>query len=121
MLEMIRTRIKQKSGKKEVDNMAKTVLTKPEVTVDFPQKNEAVTSPCYTIRITAKEATRVEVSIDDSPWQPCRCSVGHWWHDWSGYMPGSHQIQARGYSDGGRVVTSLPRRFIARRNTANNN
>jgi hypothetical protein len=83
-----------------------------EITVDYPQERERVTSPDYTFRIEAKEASRVEISIDDNVWQPCRPADGYWWYDWSGYMSGKHQAVAKMQpQNDGQKVTSSARRF----------
>ncbi|MCX5795994.1 MAG: hypothetical protein NTY77_10905 [Elusimicrobia bacterium] len=66
-----------------------------DITVDYPQERVCVTSRDYTFRIWARAAGRVEISIDDNVWQPCRQADGFWWYDWSGYMPGRHQAVAR--------------------------
>jgi len=66
-----------------------------EITVDYPQDKEVVTSPDYTFRIEAREASRVEISIDSNDWQACRQAEGYWWYDWSGYMSGQHQATTR--------------------------
>ena len=65
------------------------------ITVDYPQERENVISRDYTFRIAAKSAGRVEISIDDNVWQPCRQAEGYWWYDWSGYMSGQHQAVTR--------------------------
>ena len=92
--------------------MAATTLTETRATVDYPQAGEVVTSPDYTIRISAIEATKVEVFIDEGSWQPCRFSAGYWWYDWSGYLPGKHQIKAQAHKEDGQIVTSRPRQLM---------
>lgn len=81
--------------------------------VDYPQQDEIVRCPEYTVRVGApNEQTSVDVSIDGGPWRACRPSHGYWWHDWSGYGRGEHELIARARcSDGLRV--SPPRRFKA--------
>jgi len=82
------------------------------ITVDYPQERERVIGPDYTFRIEAKSAGRVEISIDDNVWQPCRQADGYWWYDWSGYMPGKHQAVARIQpQNNGRKSTSRTTRF----------
>jgi hypothetical protein len=73
----------------------KEMVVAPEITVDYPQERELVTSSGYTFRVAARAASRVEVAIDDSAWQPCRQADGYWWYDWSDYMSGKHQVIAR--------------------------
>ena len=79
--------------------------------VDYPQEEEVVSHPSYTIRIGAPEAARVEVSLDDGPWQECRPSAGYWWYDWSGYLPGRHQARAQAHAQDGQILVSPPRQF----------
>ena len=66
-----------------------------EITVDFPQERAWVISPEFTFRISAPAKSRVEVSIDDGEWRPCRQDGAYWWYDWAGYMSGKHQAVAR--------------------------
>lgn len=64
--------------------------------LDFPQPDETVVSPTYTLRFTVPENTPyVEVSVNDGAWQPCRFAVGHWWFDWADYSAGKHTVRAR--------------------------
>ena len=65
------------------------------VGVDFPQLGEILTSPQYAIRISTSATEGVELSVDGKEWQPCRESVGFWWHDWSGFGAGVHTVVAR--------------------------
>lgn len=60
-----------------------------EITVDYPQERERVISPDYTFRVAARAASRVEISIDQNEWRPCRQAEGYWWYDWSGYVSGN--------------------------------
>lgn len=66
-----------------------------EVLVNYPQQKECITSSEYTFRIEAGPAGRVEISIDNKEWQPCRHTGDYWWYDWSGYLPGKHMAAAR--------------------------
>ena len=86
---------------------------KRTVVIDYPQEGEIVTSFAYTIRIGAMPTDRVEISIDDKEWKPCRPNVGYWWYDWSGYNAGPHVLRARIPGAGGQAVRSKPRRFTA--------
>jgi hypothetical protein len=64
--------------------------------IDHPQEDERISAPAYTFRIKAPlNAERVEVSVDGSSWSLCRYTSGYWWHDWSGYGSGEHEIVAR--------------------------
>jgi len=79
------------------------------VAVDYPQQGEKITAPCYTFRVgAAGDPERVEISIDQGPWQPCRHSAGYWWYDWSGYAGGRYQAVAKAWAKDGRVVTCEP-------------
>jgi hypothetical protein len=84
------------------------------VVIDYPQRNERVCSESYTIRVSAPAdpaaGDRVEVSIDDAPFVPCRYAAGHWWYDWTGYAPKEHQVVAR-MSAGGKTAKAA-RRFV---------
>ena len=65
------------------------------VVLDHPQQGEKIASPDYTLRVgTVGDVERVEISIDQGPWLPCRYSVGYWWHDWTGY-PAGRTVPAR--------------------------
>lgn len=75
-----------------------------DLTIDFPQEGEVITSSHYTIRISATEASDVEVSINEGPWQACRESAGYWWFDWSSYESGPHEIMARGVDREGDLI-----------------
>jgi hypothetical protein len=96
-----------------VASPAKKPATKT-IAIDYPQRNERVTSASYTFRITApadpQRGERVEVSIDDSAFLPCRFSAGHWWYDWTGYAPREHQVVAR--MTAGSKVSKAVRRFV---------
>lgn len=86
------------------------VMNRELITVDYPEADERIGSSHYTIRLGLHaDANRVEVSIDDSDWQPCRQAVGYWWYDWSGYQPGSHEIVARVHLRDGHTFTTSPR------------
>jgi hypothetical protein len=83
-----------------------------EIALDYPQERESVISPEYTFRVAARAATRVEISIDDGAWRPCRPAEGYWWYDWSGYMSGRHQAVARIQpQNDGQKATSRTCRF----------
>ncbi len=94
------------------------------VAVDYPQQGEKITAPCYTFRVGATgDPERVEISIEQGPWQSCRHSAGYWWYDWSGYTNGRYQAVAKAWASDGRVVTCEPRDFQViggKRKTAKN-
>lgn len=80
--------------------------------IDYPQEEETITSPHYTFRIKAPlNAEKVEVCIDGAPWQLCRYSSGFWWHDWSEYSSGEHEVVARILPFDSRNYTLRTRRF----------
>lgn len=56
--------------------------------LDYPQQGEKITAPHYTFRIgTVGDIARVEISLNDGPWQACRNAAGYWWYDWSVRSP----------------------------------
>lgn len=78
--------------------------------VDFPQEDEIVTSPNYTIRIGAGAGNTVGVFLDAGDWKTCRLAEGYWWYDWADYPPGFHRIKARIRDEKGKIVkTSFSR------------
>ena len=88
------------------------VINKELVVIDFPEEDEKISSSHYTIRVGVfADAQRVEVSIDDSEWQPARSAVGFWWFDWSGYKNGQHSAIARVHLQDGHTFTTPPRSF----------
>lgn len=83
------------------------------IALDHPQRGEKVTSPQYTFRVGALgDIERVEISINQGPWQVCRYSVGYWWYDWSGYAAGRYQAVARAQTRDGRSLTTDPVKFL---------
>lgn len=82
------------------------------VVLDHPQQGENITAPCYTFRAgTIGEIARVEISINEGPWRPCRNSVGYWWYDWSDYAGGRYQAVVRAQAKNDKVFTSGPCKF----------
>ena len=91
---------------------AKPNKQKRYVLVDYPMEGEVITGQIYSFRISASPTERVEISIDDQEWLPCRHSVGYWWYDWSGFSAGPHSLLARISSSAGkRNLASKPRQF----------
>lgn len=79
---------------------------------DHPQQGEKITAPHYTFRVGAiGEIERVELSINNGPWQPCRNSVGYWWYDWADYAAGKYQAAVRAQTKDGQTFTSEPCKF----------
>lgn len=88
------------------------VMSKKVLAVEYPRHNETITSDRYTFRIAAMPGVRrVEVSIDEGRFEPCRQSDGAWWFDWSGYVPGDHEIAARMQLPNGHFYTTENRYF----------
>ena len=86
------------------------VDVRPEI--DYPQSGEKIVSRQYTLRVGAPEAAEeVGVSINQGPWQFCRRAAGYWWHDWSGYEAGEHEVIARARAKNTRWLVSKPRKF----------
>jgi len=77
---------------------------KKYVIIDYPQENEIINHPCYTIRIGARGNGVVEVSIDGGSWKRCHHSVGYWWYGWSNYPAGTRKIIARLRSNNGKIL-----------------
>ena len=67
----------------------------PYIWIDFPAQNETLRGPQYHVRLGVGGAELVEISIDKSPWLPCRLTSGYWWYDWSAIAAGKHQLVAR--------------------------
>ena len=89
------------------------VINKKVLVIEYPRHNETITSKDYTFRILAISGVKkVEVSIDEAGWQPCRPSGDSWWYDWSGFGSGDHEIVARVQFSDGRFHTT-DRRFFA--------
>lgn len=90
-------------------------LNFPIAKIEFPQRNEVVTSRAYTIIINAPaDMGQAEISIDRGPWQPCQYERERWRYDWSGYNSGEHSVVARIPMEGGAVCTTWPHRFHVR-------
>ncbi|HCE97094.1 MAG TPA: hypothetical protein DER10_01205 [Elusimicrobia bacterium] len=102
------------SKKKIVGQKLGPVIKTSEVraVLDHPQQGEKITAPRYTFRIGAVGAIeRVELSLNEGPWQPCRNSVGYWWYDWADYAAGRYQAAVRAQTKDGQVFTSEPCKF----------
>ena len=81
---------------------------KLEVTIDYPQADEAVRAGRYSIRITASGAGQAQLRVDGGDWLDCRESVGHFWHDWEP-RPGEFSLAARARVGKGRWAVSAER------------
>lgn len=89
------------------------VISKKVVAIEYPRHNETITSNSYTIHIAAMPgAKKVEVSIDESVWEPCRQSGSSFFYDWFGFSAGEHEIVARVHLSDGRYHTT-ERRYVS--------
>lgn len=92
----------------------RTAVVEPTLTLDLPAPGEAVTSPYYSLRLDAPEASFVAISIDGGRWVPCRFSAGYWWYEWTGYRPGRHVINAQTRASDGTIRSQLSRHVTVR-------
>ncbi|MEK7389890.1 MAG: hypothetical protein AAB036_09335 [Elusimicrobiota bacterium] len=93
----------------------KTTVTEGRPGIEYPRRNETITSSHYSFRIGAPAAVEnVDVSIDQGAWLACRKAAGHWWFDWSQYADGEHEIIARIRGKNGRWLMSPPHEFIVK-------
>ena len=91
---------------------AKAVTEKPAVVevkgtyvvIDHPAEGELVSGLAYVMRLGASAGGRVELSVNNGSWSPCRHSAGYWWFDWGYYKPGPHSITARLVDDKGKII-----------------
>lgn len=83
--------------------------TAPYIWIDHPTQNEVLSAPQYNIRMGVGGADQVEISIDKSPWLPCRLTSGYWWYDWSNIAPGKHTLTARMRTSGNQWYKTPPR------------
>ncbi len=91
------------------------LLEKPRVSVAYPQENETISHPEYTMQVaTSEPASGVEVCVDQEEWRPCREGLGLWWFDWGGYGSGEHEVVARRRGLDGATETSEPRVFFVK-------
>lgn len=81
------------------------------IQIDYPMEGEMIAGYTYTFRISASPTEKVEISIDNQEWSPCRLSVGYWWYDWCRFSAGAHFLRARIPSKGKRDLKSKPRQF----------
>lgn len=81
----------------------------PFIWIDYPTQNETLHSAEYHVRLGVGGADLVEISIDKSPWLPCRLTSGYWWYDWSDISNGKHQLVARMRTSDNRWFKTPPR------------
>jgi hypothetical protein len=88
------------------------VINKKVVAIEYPRESETIASNNYTFRIVAMSGVKhVEISINDSAWEPCRHSGDSWWYDWSGYGAGEYEVAARVRLANGHFHTTEHRFF----------
>jgi len=88
-------------------------LTVIKPALDYPRRNEKITSKHYTFRISVSgPAKNVELSINQGPWLSCRNSVGYWWCDWFNYGRGGYKAVVRAQTAGGQKVNSETYEFF---------
>src|SRR4051812_5139169 len=88
------------------------VMNKKVIAIEYPRENEKVMSNCYTFRIAAMPGVKkVEVSINDSAWMPCRKAGDCWWYDWSNYGSGDYELVSRIQLSNGHFLTTEHRFF----------
>ncbi len=75
----------------------------------FPMEGELILSPHYTVRVSAKDAKGVDLSIDGGSWLACHGDGQSWAYDWGGYSAGNHVICARITYPDGKRETLRPR------------
>ncbi len=81
----------------------------PYIWIDHPLQGEILKAPVYVIRLGVGGADLVEISIDKSPWLPCRLTSGYWWYDWAAISKGKHTVVARMRTSDGRWFKTPPR------------
>ncbi|MDO8716974.1 MAG: hypothetical protein Q7J73_09265 [Dehalococcoidales bacterium] len=87
-------------------------LSEVRAVLDHPQQGEKITAPQYTFRVgTIGDIARVEISLNEGSWRPCRNSVGYWWYDWADYAGGRYQVVARLQAKDGHLFTTEPCKF----------
>lgn len=74
------------------------------IMIDHPCEKENISSSEYVIRIGASMEGYVEISFNDSEWEPCRFAAGYWWFDWQYYQLGNVKISARLVSNDGQII-----------------
>ena len=81
----------------------------PYIWIDYPTQSEVLHGSSYNVRLGVGGADLVEISIDKSPWLPCRLTSGFWWYDWSNIAPGKHTLVARMRTSDNRWFKTPPR------------
>jgi hypothetical protein len=81
----------------------------PYIWIDYPTQSETLRASSYNVRLGVGGADLVEISIDKSPWLPCRLTSGFWWYDWSNIASGKHTLVARMRTSDNRWFKTPPR------------
>ena len=89
----------RKSRKATPETMP-VIVQENRIVVDHPRENEVVRGFHYAVRISASECERVELSLDDKSWMPCRSAAGHWWYDLRSVSAGKHKLEIRMHNAG---------------------
>lgn len=108
-------RTTKKAASTPIQEIQEIVHAKSPVIIDYPQAGEPVLPGHYSIRITASEAAKAEISLDNSPWQPCRQDSGYWWYDWTGFEPGIHQARVQVIGDNGAILAVATRQITVKK------
>ncbi len=95
------------------------VMHKKVLAIEYPRPNETIMSDSYTFQIVAMPgAKKVEVSINDSAWEPCRQSGDSFWYDWFCYGSGEYEVAARVQLANGQIHATEHRFFTVELNNA---
>jgi hypothetical protein len=88
------------------------VMHKKVLAIEYPRPNETITSDSYTFQIAAMPGVqKVEVSINDAAWEPCRQAGGSFWYDWFCYGSGEYEMAARVQLANGQIHAAEHRFF----------
>lgn len=79
------------------------------IVIDHPSENEKIGKGHYAVRASTSTCERVEISIDDAQWLPCRNAAGHWWFDLHDLASGGHKLTLRMHNAGG--MSQAERKF----------
>src|SRR2546426_249189 len=94
--------------------MAKSRHSPDPLIIQSPRSHERIIGRAYDIRVAACAASRVEVSINGSPWQPCRVGREGWSFPWSGFDPGDYMIRVQACDERGRLLALESRHIQVR-------
>lgn len=79
-----------------------------DICIDYPKSNEVVYCGHYCFRLGCSKgnAEWMKVSINEGPWQDCRCANGYWWFDWWNFQTGSFTAEALASLNGKQIKTA---------------